>query len=486
MRKGLEGSNAMRKSQRARGVLLRDEFVRDTLLLISDGFHGADEDRCFFQTFRSATEVSGALHVCDFLPFWNRVAPQLGHHDDAIKYALVALGATYHLHKTTGGRGMDTQDTFILRRYGKALSELQCRIASQAPESAYVALICCLIFICLENLRLNHKNARAHLRNGIYIIDTTVNLQQLFYPDGKQALERCEQGRISLLSDAEMRGVINYFRHAEICERLYSHDAPLTLATRLRSKTSSYGDSETLPEGFKTLFEGYQARVELNSDVMALDWEINGPQAVTSSVWTQPRIKREHESLRQRSHLVSQRYMLFLMSKHAPESGSREYASACLDMVIIKSMQAVIELMDLRDNIDVRDTPFFRDVILGGMIHFAELLHEAMNTGRHEVLSTLDLTVESSILGPIYLAYVHSTDLQQKSRARKILIETRSRGGKWDPRSLKTIVEMSKGPKHQRHEPRGSMFMALGRSSGDQDYYGLFSRFCDVVGSPVW
>jgi len=448
---------------------------------------GSDDDRQFFQTFRSASEVSTALHVCDFLSFWSRVAPQLGRHDDTIKSSLVALGATYQLYKTTGGRNIDKQDTFILRRYGKALYELQCRIASQTPESTEVTLICCLIFICLENLRLNHKNARAHLRNGIRVIEDAVDLEALFWPGTTQNSGRSQRGKNSLLSDEEMRGVINYFRHAELCERLYSQNAPLKLAIRLRSKTSSNGDSDTPPEQFTTLLEGYEARVKLNNDVMALGWEMNGQDGATS-LCNQPTLRQQHDSLQKRALLVSQQYALFFMSKHTPEKGSREYASACLDMVIIKSMQAVLELMapQASNHLDIQNTPFFREAILGEMIYFAELLHGAISTGKHEVLSTLDLTAQTSILGPIYLAYVHSRDHQLKARARKILIETRSREGKWDPQSLKTIVEASKGPKHYRYEPRGSMFMGLGRSSGDQDYYGLFSRYCDVTRSPEW
>lgn len=429
------------------------------LLNVNVNIDGTDAEREFFHTYRLATEAGVALHVNNVSSFWSQVAPQLGHHDEAIKHALVALGAAYHLSRARASErkgpkrpganqhGMEKTNMFVLKQYNAAVGKLQEHIASGSPQSITVALACCLMFVCLENLRGNYRGGVAHLISGTRIIDTTLDVDSLCSSPAPQLPQPIQgRGRTSLpfIADKELKGLVNYFRHAEICECLFSHDVPLVIASRLYAGSRFDNGATSLPAEFTSLAEAYEARVKLTNDVMARDWEIR-TQRGDSTLPPSRSVALEQPYLYNKAALVCARYEAFLAGEHAPRPRTREYLSSCLDMLLIKSMQATIAMMPLQgdDLEDLMKTPYFAHSIIGEIIRFAELLYEAMNAAANSTECAKGFTIETGIVAPTYFAYVHTTVPDYRTRALRILEDCNAQEGPWTATYVARLLKTS-------------------------------------------
>jgi hypothetical protein len=97
----------------------------------------------------------------------------MAHQETSVRHAVIALG---YLVKTEPGdlkhaRSVSTIDNrkTLLIHYNKAVRGLVDRMA-QCTYSPEVALVTCLLFICIEHLRGDYHTAFAHLHSGLKII----------------------------------------------------------------------------------------------------------------------------------------------------------------------------------------------------------------------------------------------------------------------------------------------------------------------------
>ena len=109
-----------------------------------------DEARRVDQPKRDARPDHLRLKRISF--FWRILAPRLAHYNDAIKHALITLGAAHHSFETNATD--DETQVFILRQYNASITALQTHMASTDPERLTVATACSLIFTTIDLLRL--------------------------------------------------------------------------------------------------------------------------------------------------------------------------------------------------------------------------------------------------------------------------------------------------------------------------------------------
>ncbi|KAJ3542249.1 hypothetical protein NM208_g4205 [Fusarium decemcellulare] len=108
--------------------------------------------------------------------FWKTLVLQASATEPAVFHAAVALGAAHRremlLATETVALVPDEQECFMLRQYNTAISHLQSHLAAGVTDkdSAHVAAIACMLFICLEFLRGNYKTGNTHLRNGLFLL----------------------------------------------------------------------------------------------------------------------------------------------------------------------------------------------------------------------------------------------------------------------------------------------------------------------------
>jgi hypothetical protein len=134
------------------------------------------EENSYFEWFRLQTskKVPGIFYS----GFWNQLIFQVISDEPAVLHAVLALSSIQkrevYFGKDSRGRGtgpLDPQQTFMLHQYTKAIGHLQPHFSTKSRSSIRVALVACLIFICLENLRGHYRSAQTHLKNGLKLLE---------------------------------------------------------------------------------------------------------------------------------------------------------------------------------------------------------------------------------------------------------------------------------------------------------------------------
>jgi hypothetical protein len=134
------------------------------------------EENSYYEWFRLQTskKVPGIFHS----DFWDKLVFQVTLDEPAVLHAVLALSSIQkrevYFDKVSQGEEagpLDSQQVFMLRHYTKAIGHLQSHFTVQTRSSIRVALVACLIFICLENLRGHYKSAQTHLQSGLNLLE---------------------------------------------------------------------------------------------------------------------------------------------------------------------------------------------------------------------------------------------------------------------------------------------------------------------------
>ncbi|KAH8647223.1 hypothetical protein BX600DRAFT_518502 [Xylariales sp. PMI_506] len=426
---------------------------------------GSTTERQFFHTCKLATEAGVALHVNNASLFWRSWAPRLAHHEDAIKHALAALGATYHLMKVIGwGRKSATDvvawsrfsyftesiELSIVKQYTLAIEQLRGRIASDHPDGAVVTLACCLIFICIDNLRLNHRGAMAHLKHAIRIIKNSFDIGRLYHQcflSPSTSPEPAKAPISQLLSDEEIWSMFNAYRQLEISEGLFSRSVTLTLVRRLYA-ASPCDDGSNLPERFDNLEEVYKARVKLNTDVLAFTQEM-GVYSDDSTRWDSHEVRERHAVLQSRATAILQKYNTYQKALGHPALGTRECASCWLDKLRNKMMQLLLSIMPVGPQKYLVNI----DNLLTEVVEIIEQALHAASAFVAKSNSRLDFTTDGSFIAPMYFSYVHTTDDELKRRIVQLLDGNDVLEGPWDPKYVR-LLQVAEGPAADMERPQ--------------------------------
>ncbi|KAG4427536.1 hypothetical protein IFR05_016979 [Cadophora sp. M221] len=132
-----------------------------------------------FAFFRARTvfEIQGVFRSS----LWERLVLQISHQESAILHAAIAVGIVHRDQSDTQAarqnafyHGLDKRQSAGLRQYVKAIEFLRTRIDAvheAGDEKANdVALMCCLLFVCLELLWGKQMSALNHLGTGLKIL----------------------------------------------------------------------------------------------------------------------------------------------------------------------------------------------------------------------------------------------------------------------------------------------------------------------------
>ncbi len=132
-----------------------------------------------FAFFREKTvfDIQGAFHSS----FWEQLVLQISHQEPAILHAAVAVGIVHRDQSTTQVvrqnayyHGLDRRQATGLGQYVKAIEHLRTRIdgvhEAGNERANEVAMMCCLLFICLEMLWGKQMTALTHLGTGLKIL----------------------------------------------------------------------------------------------------------------------------------------------------------------------------------------------------------------------------------------------------------------------------------------------------------------------------
>ncbi|PYI14024.1 hypothetical protein BO99DRAFT_407047 [Aspergillus violaceofuscus CBS 115571] len=129
---------------------------------------GTREERQYVQFF--CTQTAPALS--GFFPsqFWNQFLPQLSHRNQAVRHAVAAVGALHQRQLAGWFEPAHATDDFTLQQYNKAIQQFLRQIGDPKERGFDMMLIQCLLFVCLEMLQGNSRQAMNHVQGGLDIL----------------------------------------------------------------------------------------------------------------------------------------------------------------------------------------------------------------------------------------------------------------------------------------------------------------------------
>ncbi|KAH6629761.1 hypothetical protein C7974DRAFT_454683 [Boeremia exigua] len=131
---------------------------------------GSQQDRRVLHYFcvQGCADISGYFNT----QFWDKEILQWCHREPVVRQALVAL-SSLHLNQTTAiPSDRQVIDGEVIGKYGKALRALGRRIEQSDFEAMTTALICCVLFYCVEAGLNNAEAAMRHLEHGLTILNS--------------------------------------------------------------------------------------------------------------------------------------------------------------------------------------------------------------------------------------------------------------------------------------------------------------------------
>ena len=176
------------------------------------------EENGYFEWFKCRTAIK--LPGSFVSSFWNTLLFQASLNEPAVLHAVLSLSS---VHKrgtinADGQRKTDTilneQELFTLQHYVKAISHLQPHFLIKDRASVRVALITCVVFVCLEFLRGHFKTAQIHLQNGLKVLGEMQMLSN--GNDGILRLKPCRESTDDWIIEAfsRLHLQVELFKHA--------------------------------------------------------------------------------------------------------------------------------------------------------------------------------------------------------------------------------------------------------------------------------
>jgi hypothetical protein len=266
--------------------------------------------------------------------FWTRLVPQVGHQNEAVKHAVVALGAAYqrmqllsqHTLSSSSAESLVLKDleSFMIKQYNKAIHHLQQHISSASLENIEIILLCCLIFVCLEIAQGNQRQTIIHVSWGLQIIDTLLPVDLLRYSassedDPKSAsLDRAARVcgyNSARVSQREWNYLLDRFCHLEFGAMVA--DSRVRPSMSLRFSEMGVVDERGL-RGFKSAAEVHNAHIHWYIRVFGrMSQKISHMDDV--GWWDDPEQIKMHEELLSWGRRLEQRFEEFLDGPYAPK-----------------------------------------------------------------------------------------------------------------------------------------------------------------------
>ncbi|KAH7311457.1 hypothetical protein B0I35DRAFT_64431 [Stachybotrys elegans] len=403
---------------------------------------GTTNEKRFFVLFQTATQAGVAFDPSPTWSFWGSLAPRLAHHSEAVKNAAIALGATYHLFKIVREPPLakrqakdDTQrsqlESFVARHYNMAIYKLNEVIASDAPEALISALTCCLIFVAIEHLRSNHRAAALHITSGAAIMDKSFDVVGLASRSPKY-----ENRPVSpLVSNQELKNMIEMFRKIEHTQHLFARDIPVTLTARLYS-LSRLDSGSDIPQVIDNIEEGRKAVADLVNDFLGYD-QATQTLRKEPGFWTSRVVSQRYRVLVERADSILEAYKAFMMSNKAPRPATRERAGIYHDMLQTATVRGTVMTMPFPSLADIKETDAMSEAV-----YYAEKLLLEKKAISKIVNSPLGYMVEPVVAIGLYYGFIFSPNPETKAKALSMFRENVIQEGPWDGRSLSQLLSL--------------------------------------------
>lgn len=115
--------------------------------------------------------------------FWLDHLPSSLHNAEGVRHALIALGAAHRsflggtrqpdaMSHNNNSKNNNDDERFILLHYNLAIRHIQPLMSNPTAANLHATLICCLLFICFENIRGRYAESVRHLQSGARLLSS--------------------------------------------------------------------------------------------------------------------------------------------------------------------------------------------------------------------------------------------------------------------------------------------------------------------------
>ncbi|PVH83799.1 hypothetical protein DL98DRAFT_512950 [Cadophora sp. DSE1049] len=148
-------------------------------------FRGTTQDQRAFDFFCSVTAPMLACHFDE--DFWNYFLLQMSQAESTVWHSVLALGTLHEQGSLDDEELRALHHRNGLNHYNKAIAHLTKNTETES-QSAEAVLVSCIVFVCVEIVLGNIKEAMRHLQGGIRIIrslDTPGSLPSFYQSNGQ-------------------------------------------------------------------------------------------------------------------------------------------------------------------------------------------------------------------------------------------------------------------------------------------------------------
>lgn len=174
--------------------------------------HGSPPEKSLFLHVNHCTIKDLIGYSTSLSGFWRDYVLPIGHRITPVRHALISLGASHKsflLRRSPGmpPTGTQSYDNLAIQQYNKAISDLTPIMGDPSPLDVQAILICCLIFVCIDNLNGRHSVAMRHLRAGSDLLSsmlqdpTPASSPESASTPGQLTTTRCDASTLGGISD---------------------------------------------------------------------------------------------------------------------------------------------------------------------------------------------------------------------------------------------------------------------------------------------
>jgi hypothetical protein len=397
--------------------------------LVSLGANGNTQERRSFDFYRAKTAP-----CCGFLDssFWNEFLLQLSHSEPAIRYALVAIGALNERLRPKKdydvvSRGSDPNFKLALSSYNKAIKHLTTQM--QHENSDLIALLTCILFICVEFLQDNVNQALTLVHQGCAIIRA----------QGRTLEERSGDPRFQSQQIMIDQQVMPMFTRLTVLSALCGRPAVFTVPDETEQEASmSFHDLKGARASLYTLMEQGHAIVR-RAD--ACKW-LKGENIELE------KLRLEHARAVHLLDLWHTGFVRVQVNEDLSKSSHMIHAVALLSMYFTTtSIWLATCLQQSQECYDAHHAQFRK------IIEAAELI---INTSEGQAQGEILFTFEMGIVPPLYFTATRCRLPALRRQAVSLMQRAPTKEGMWDRAEMvymaKLVILMEEGGEYDVEE----------------------------------
>ncbi|KAF8861197.1 hypothetical protein BDZ45DRAFT_281652 [Acephala macrosclerotiorum] len=300
----------------------------------------------------------------------------------------------------------------FLRQYNKAIRQL---CLKQTDQPIQFTLTCCILFICLENLRGDYDAGLLHLKNGLEI------------------LKEWHTAELTLSSEIEARGIISrVFRRLDM-------QATAFLDSRQPQFNLACSDGEFIANQNSLVFQSLpEAQTALDVIVSKLFFIITTKSAPQHPSWS-----AHNDYLPVRKALMKGLSTDFVNWKSAfdtlslQEGQNWQKNKLQLSVLLALHYQTTLLMLDIRANTDIEGRYFgaSKDAQWMKITDICQSIIGAVST------SPPSFSANMGLIAPLYFTAMQAENLRICQRAIDLLHLIKWKEGFWDPATAAAVAE---------------------------------------------